>query len=320
MPPFTLTCAHCTCLWLWTAAHSGRPFVAQFPAGYVPALSLGEGLTGAIAAGLTWMQTARGDGQLTFSIATYFYILAGLMACSGIAFGMLLRRRHGRPNSKRGSNSGGGSGGGGGGGSRGKYSAVPTSTAGPAATTARVRGYSSAAEPPDDALDVSLLADCGDGGGSVATDYADVDSRTCNDNTAIDQDGWYAGSTSSGSEYSNGAAGPMCRTGINSDVESAGLPNLKRTANVDANAKGVLNCSSRGALAWSRTDAKTLIWMLGVLSLVQNGKCRRQTALPYLACSNSVHPAYCAWIAWQGKLLLHVHAPVTLTLCVYSVD
>ena len=275
MPPFTLTCAHCTCL--WTAAHSGRPFVAQFPAGYVPALSLGEGLTGAIAAGLTWIQTARGDGQLAFSIATYFYILAGLMACSGIAFGMLLRRRHGRTNSKRGSNSGGG------GGSRGEYSAVPTSTAGPAATTARVRGYSSVAEPPDDALDVSLLADCGDGGGGVATEYADVDSSTCNANTAIDQDGWYAGITSSGSEYSNGAVGPVCRTGINSDVESAGLPNLKRTANVDANVKGVLNCSSRGAPAWSRTDAKTLLWMLGVLSLVQNGKCRRQTALPCLA-------------------------------------
>lgn len=83
---FTASLADCTTsLLFW-------PFVARFPARYAVALSTGEGISGLLAAALTWIQNAPSDGLL-FSPAVYFVLLAAMLLASLVAFLVLHRRQ-----------------------------------------------------------------------------------------------------------------------------------------------------------------------------------------------------------------------------------
>eukprot|EP00039_Didymoeca_costata_P032348 m.37451 g.37451 ORF g.37451 m.37451 type:complete len:436 (+) comp9316_c0_seq2:415-1722(+) len=65
------------------------PFVGEYRSQYVPALSLGEGLTGLVASGLSWIQTAKSRDHLILSVSDFFYILGAMMAASMMSFFLL---------------------------------------------------------------------------------------------------------------------------------------------------------------------------------------------------------------------------------------
>jgi hypothetical protein len=82
---FTAALADCTTsLLFW-------PFVGRFPSPYAAALSTGEGLSGLIAAILTWIQSAPEHGLL-YSPRVFFFFLAFLLLGSLAAFLALYRR------------------------------------------------------------------------------------------------------------------------------------------------------------------------------------------------------------------------------------
>eukprot|EP00048_Salpingoeca_helianthica_P024892 m.36209 g.36209 ORF g.36209 m.36209 type:complete len:482 (+) comp9647_c0_seq1:92-1537(+) len=67
------------------------PFLGRFPSPYAAALSTGEGLSGLLAAALSWIQGAPNDGLL-FSPMVFFFLLAAMLLCSLAAFLALYRR------------------------------------------------------------------------------------------------------------------------------------------------------------------------------------------------------------------------------------